>query len=364
MPAPRRVLLMSYWLEPGGTERQMTEIARRLDPGHFDARVGCIRARGLYLEDLRQARIEVREFPMSGFLRPSYWRAARDLRRYIREQRIDIVHAFDVPATLFAVPVARAAGAPVVISSQRAYRSLTPGKHPFLRLTDHMVQGIVVNSQTVRDTLIRQDRVPPELIHLCPNGLDLDVFFPAEKTGQGALHIGVAARLEPEKGLETLIDAFAELAEAGAGAHLTILGNGPLLAALQERARERGVSARCRLEPATRSVANWLRSFDIFVLPSLSEALSNALIEAMACGCCAIASRVGGNPELVEDGVSGLLFNAGDSKDLAKHLRRVLTDETARRSLAAAGCARMREKFPMAASVSRMEDIYNRVPAR
>lgn len=358
MPAPLRVLLMSYWLEPGGTERQLTEVVKRLDRSRFEPRVGSIRTYGLCVEELRAAQVPLIEFPMRGFLRPSYWRAARDLRNYIREQRIDIVHSFDVPATLFAVPVARAARAPVVISSQRAYRDLTPGKRPFLRLTDHMVDGIVVNSQAVRAALIEQDRVAPELLHLCPNGIDFDVFFPSKESREGPVHIGVAARLGPEKGIETLIDAFAELRAGGMDSRLTIVGSGPLLAALEQRAAQRNIRASCHFEPSTRTVADWLRSFDIFVLPSLSEALSNALMEAMACGCCAIASRTGGNPELIEDGVSGLLFNPGDVNDLVEKLSVVISKPEVRRKFAEAGELRMREKFSIAASVRCIEEIY------
>jgi glycosyltransferase involved in cell wall biosynthesis len=102
----------------------------------------------------------------------------------------------------------------------------------------------------------------------------------------------------------------------------------------------------------------WLRSFDIFVLPSLEEALSNSLMEAMACGCPAIASSVGGNPELIEDGVRGLLFKRLDTAGLAQALRRLIEDDALRRSFAGAGEHFIRDHFSRRASADRMGEIY------
>ena len=125
-----------------------------------------------------------------------------------------------------------------------------------------------------------------------------------------ALVVGVVCVLRPEKGLETLLDAFAEVHAIEPGLKLAIVGSGPCLPDLQERARALGIIERCVFEPATPRVADWLRGIDIFVLPSLSEALSNSLMEAMACGCTVAASRVGGNPELVAHGETGMPFRA------------------------------------------------------
>ncbi len=125
-----------------------------------------------------------------------------------------------------------------------------------------------------------------------------------------------------------------------------------------------GVQARCHFEPSTADVAAWLRAIDIFVLPSTSEALSNALMEAMACGCAVVASRVGGNPELVSDETTGLLFQAGDAEELAGRLERLIVNEDLRRGLSAAAAAHMRQRFPLEASVQRMEEIYQKLLGR
>ncbi len=358
MAEPRRILLVNLWLESGGTERQLTEIAKGLDRSRFEPHVACLRLQGMRLADLREAGVPLAEFPVSGFFRPSHARAWRGFGAYLRQHRIEIVHAFDVPGVLFGVPAARWYRTPLVLSSQRAFRSLTPDKRPLLRLTDRLAHAIVVNSHAVGADLIATDRVPPEKIHYCPNGVDTSRFYPPEARPSGPPTVGIVAMLRPEKNIETLLDAFAASRDAAPGARLVIVGGGECEPVLRRRAAALDLDDVCRFEPPARDVPSWLHAFDIFVLPSLSEASSNSLMEAMACGCCVIASRAGGNPELVEDEISGLLFEPGDAAGLAQQLRRCLLDAGLRARLGHAAAQRIRERFSPAASVERMSAIY------
>jgi len=165
--------------------------------------------------------------------------------------------------------------------------------------------------------------------------------------------IGVVCALRPEKGLGLLMDAFHRVKASRPGVKLLIVGSGPMLGQLQSVG-----DADCHFQPAQPDVAPWLRAMDIFVLPSLSEALSNALMEAMGCGCCPLASDTGGNPELVQDGETGLLFPPGDSAALAAQLARVLDDVEYRRRLAAAAERRIREHFTREQAARTMGQIY------
>ena len=365
MAERRRVLLIIRSLESGGSERQLAEIAKALDHSRFDPRVGCLRMVGPRLLDLQAADVPVVEFPLSGMFRMAHLRAGRALGRYLKEQRIDIVHAFDVPGTLFSVAPARWYGAPLVLSSQRAFRELTPNFRPVLRLMDRMVDGIVVNSEAVGKALVERDGVKAERIHLCRNGVDLNLFYPpVARRAEEKLTIGVAAMLRPEKSLHTLIEAFGRVRAKGVAARLVIVGSGEMLESLETLARRLGLTENCRFEPASRAVADWLRKFDVFVLPSVSEALSNSLMEAMACRCCAVASRVGGNPELVEEGVTGMLFEAGNGEDLASKLETLAGSPELRERMAEAGARKMRDEYSIAASARRMGEIYDSLPAR
>jgi glycosyltransferase involved in cell wall biosynthesis len=136
------------------------------------------------------------------------------------------------------------------------------------------------------------------------------------------------------------------------------VGSGPSGEGLERLARELDLAGACHFEPATSDVTRWLRALDIFVLPSRSEALSNALMEAMACGCCPIASDVGGNPELVTPMETGLLFQPGNVADLAARLELLAADGALRRSLATRAAARIAKDFSIEAAGKRMGEIY------
>jgi glycosyltransferase involved in cell wall biosynthesis len=171
--------------------------------------------------------------------------------------------------------------------------------------------------------------------------------------GEAEAVIGTVCALRPEKGLNTLMEAFRKVKAARPGVKLVIVGSGPMLAELQASG-----DAACHFQPAVPNVAPWLRAMDIFVLPSLSEALSNSLMEAMGCGCCPVASLAGGNPELVTDGETGLLFPAGDAEALAGRLAMLLDRPEYRRRLAARAERRMREHFTREQAAQAMGAIY------
>jgi len=364
MSTPRGILLLARELDLGGSERQLAETALHLDRTLFQPHVACFRPGGIRARELLRAGVPVLDLGVRSLVSRSAGQGARRLGRYLDRRGIQLVHAFDVPSVLFAVPVARCYRVPVVLASQRAHRALTPGitRH-LLRLTDRLADGIVVNSQAVARELLAEDGVPRSLLHLACNGIDTGRFCPTGTKAtlpwpQPRLVIGTACVLRPEKGLFTLLDAFARLIGHYPEARLLIVGSGPMADPLERKAGELGLGPACRFQPAVEEVAPWLRAMDIFVLPSLSEALSNALMEAMACGCCAAASEVGGNPELVEHGQTGLLFPAGDSHALAAALESLAASEILRHRLAEAGARVIRDGFSSEAAARRMGWIY------
>jgi len=361
MPASTPVLLLVRELNLGGSERQLAEMAMSLDRSQFDVRVGCFHAVGLRYEELRTAGVPIVEFPVPSL---ASVKGALRIAAYIREQGIRLVHTFDTPANLYGVPAARMAGTALVISSQRADRTLMPPLYRHgLRVTDHLVDAIVVNCEFVRRHMLEEEKVPAGLIHLCYNGIDTSVFRCVRGARPPALQdaslvVGVVCALRPEKGLETLLDAFASIRGLEPCVKLVLVGSGPCLADLRHRARTLGILPDCLFEPATPQVADWLQAIDLFVLPSLSEALSNSLMEAMACGCCAVASHVGGNPELVTHGETGMLFQPRDTAGLAQTLRLLINDGALRSKLASQAACAVRSRFSREASAERMGEIY------
>jgi glycosyltransferase involved in cell wall biosynthesis len=363
MKTPLRVMLMVRELGPGGTERQLTELAKALDRDLVAPHVGYFRE-GPRAQELRDRGIPLLRLPVTSFMSGSAWSGALELRRYLHAHQIEIVHTFDYPLNCFGVPVARFSRTPVVLSSQRASRRLNPQMYQrLLRATDRMVDAVVVNCESVRQHLIEDEGVPAAHIRMCPNGIDTSRFHlaprnrPAELDGS-SLVIGTVCVLRPEKDLATLQEAFARVARRHAGLRLAIVGSGPEKESLEQRARTLGIDAQSLFVPATTEVTRWLHAIDIFVLPSLSEAFSNSLMEAMACGCAVVASNVGGNPELVKHRQTGLLFRPGDVADLAEQIDALVTQPELRRQIADVAAARIANEFSAASSARRMEGIY------
>ena len=361
MASPTPILLMVRELNLGGSERQMTEIAKAMDRSRFEVHAGCFRPAGLRGDELRAAGIPIAHFPVPSLLSVP---GAIHIGAYIRAHGIRLVHTFDTPANLYGVPAARMAGCPVVVSSQRVDRSLWPPvvRHG-LRLTDRIADAVVVNCEFLRRRMRDEEKAPADKIHLCYNGIDTVAFHPRrgprhEAVKDAAIVIGVVCGLRPEKGLETLLDAYAALHGSQPGMKLVIIGSGPCLGALETHASALGILPECIFEPATSRVADWLHSIDIFVLPSLSEALSNSLMEAMACGCTVAATRVGGNPELVINGQTGMLFESRDVAGLAEILRLLTGNPELRGELARRGTCFIQERFSLPAAARRMGEIY------
>jgi glycosyltransferase involved in cell wall biosynthesis len=350
-------------LGSGGTERQMTELAKTLDRERFAVHVACFVPGGFRRDELRARGIPVLEIPLRSFIKPHTISALGQFRRYVRENGIRLVHTFDYPASIFGVTAARLGRVPHVLSSQRGYRRLYQPKYRhLLRISDWLADGVVVNCEAMRRHLLEDCSVPPCRIHLCHNGLDLGVFRYAPRERPPCLEgartvIGTVSVLRPEKGLPVLLEAFAQVRIERPGVRLLVVGSGPVAADLEALAGSLGIREACHFEPATSDVASWLRAIDVFVLPSLSEALSNSLMEAMACGCCVVASNVGGNPELVT-GETGVLFEKGNTAELASRLIELVDRPDLRARLGECAAARIRSEFTIEASARRMGEIY------
>jgi glycosyltransferase involved in cell wall biosynthesis len=361
---PWPIFLMTRSLDLGGSERQVAEVAMSLDQRRFRPSVGCFDARGVRADDLRRAGIPVIEFPVRSFGSPATVRVAWQFISWLRRHHVALVHPFVVPAVLFAVPLARIARVPIVLSSQRGDRRLfSRGEQRALSVADRLVDGVVVNSNYIRRVLQADFDLPPGRIHTCPNGLDTTIFHPGDRGGHGAgnsgLTIGIVAALRPEKSIETLIEAFSRL--RGQVHQLVIVGGGPCKDSLVELARRLGVLQRTTFTATTVDVASWYRRLDVFVLPSLNESFSNSLMEAMASGCAVLASNVGGNPELVKDGENGMLFEPGDVAGLTRELEAVLADAELRNRLAAAAVRTIQEGYTRQRSAQRFGELYEQL---
>jgi glycosyltransferase involved in cell wall biosynthesis len=281
------------------------------------------------------------------------------------------VHAFDPPAVFFAglaTPFLRPA---TVLSSQRCFRSAcSPAWKRLVHWSERLTDGVVVNCRALETYRRSAGWTAPE-VHLCYNGLETRRFqrLSAPPRPQvipdDAIVIGSVCGLRPEKGLSTLLLAFAATHAANPRTFLVIVGDGSERTKLEQQARQLGIAASCLIQPTASDVVPWLSLIDIFVLASpMNEALSNALMEAMACGCACVASNVGGNPELIEHERTGLLFEPGDVGVLARHLRLLTADADRRRQFVEQALVRVARDFSLDAAAQRMAAIYEQVLGR
>ena len=364
---PIPILLMVRELDMGGCERDLTKVAIGLDRSLFTPFAGCFHPNGMRAAELRAAKVPIVQFPVTSFASRSTLKVARQFGQFVADNKIQIVHSFDVPTNIFTVPSARHYKVPVVIASHFWLMDLIPPVHRNMhRMVDLLAHRIVVNSAAVGRSL---EGVASSKIYLSHNGVDTRSFFPAPAKDlpeflQGSLVIGTLCVLRSEKRLDLLIDAFERIHNNRPDAKLLIVGSGAMLPLLQERCRALGIEKFCMFEPAVADAANWMRMVDVFVLTSESESFPNAVLEAMACGRCVVASDVGGVSELVKDGVNGLTFPAKDLDALTERLQRVVDDSALRGKLAAEAVRTAREEFNIELAVKRLQDLYLSMAAK
>jgi L-malate glycosyltransferase len=366
---PIPILLTVRGLNLGGIERDVTQIALKIDRSRFEPHVASYTSEGIRFEELRLAGVPFLHLPVTSLKSPTTVSAALRMRRYIREHGIQVVHAFDSSA-VFVAPMARALRVPAVLSSTLGDRNLHDARtRRQVRWTDKIVDTVVVNCEAMRRHMMDDEHMAAERIELCYNGVDTTQFYPAaarkpSPVAKASFVIGAVCVLRPEKAIDLLQEAFAHVRHLKAGMKLMIVGSGPELARLDANSRRLEIQEHCVFVPATRSVPQFLRVFDIYVSCSHSEAFSNTVLEAMACGRAVVGSRVGGTPELIGDDERGFLFQPGDAGDLAEKLAILIGDERLRCEFGTRAAEFARRNLSIEIAARRMAEIYELVLSR
>lgn len=343
--------------EPGGTERQMTELIRRLDRSRFRVHVACFHAEGAWLPRAAERAASVAAFPVRGFAKPSAWTGMLNFARWCRRERIAVVQTCDLYANIFGLPGAALAGVPVRIGSRRELNpDKTPGQIRLQRLAYRAATKVVANSPAAAATL-RDEGLSRESIAVIPNGLDPDA-FPASDRPNRIERVITVANLRPEKSHETLIEAAARLVPRYPRLRFQFTGAGPRRRELEALVAARGLSSHIEFLGHRDDVPALLAAADAYVLPSLSEAFPNGAIEAMAAGLPVIASAVGGLRDLIEDGKTGRLVPPGDAAALAGALERLILNPGEARALGAAARHAVRDTYSFDRMVAAFEQLY------
>lgn len=358
---PHRLLLMSDSLETGGSERQFAALAKGLDRRTFQVSLACIQNRGAFLEGLGA----VETFPLGGSLyKLASWKTRARLARYLQNNSIEIAHAFDFYTNLTLVPAAYWARIPVIIGSQRQLGDLlTAAQFQAQLMAFRLCDVVVCNSQAAANRLCAAG-LPSQKTVVIPNGLPAEIFArvdpPIPRTPK-VPRIGMVARMNAvSKNHSGLLKALAIVREELPNVEALLAGDGPLRSQLEEQARSLGLSRNVQFLGDRRDVPAVLASVDVSVLPSLSESLSNSILESMAQGVPVIAARVGGNEELLGND-RGILVAPGDDAALARAIVDLVRSEPLRKTMGALGKSYAAENYSIENMSRRHEELYLRL---
>jgi glycosyltransferase involved in cell wall biosynthesis len=356
-PCPLPVALFFSSFIPGGTERQMIELTRRLDRRQFQIHLVSFRRGGPWLSRAERDVASAVEFPITSFRSPSTLGQMRAFAKWCRSTGIAVLHTTDLYANVFGLPAAAAAGVPVRIANRR---EINPDKSLGLialqRLAYVFASRVVANSQAAADRL-RHERVPARKIGVIPNGIDVGGFAPTASK-ERLRRIVTVANLRKEKAHEVLLEAAGIVLARHADAEFWIVGGGARYDELTALARRRGVDGRTRFFGHRDDVPALLAESDIFVLPSRSEAFPGGLIEAMAAGLPIVATAVGGNRELVQHRRNGLLVPPDDAQALAAAVVELIESPGNAAAYGRAARGSVENGFSFERMVSAFEDLY------
>jgi len=371
----RTVAMVVGQLQLGGAERQLFELATRLDRARYVPSVICLsEVTQPYAGMLRDAGITVDVLPRGGH---NDFRRALGLARLLRERGVGLVHSFLIAANAYAWVACALGGRARFIASSRTCippRGFWAGL--VHRRAFHAAAAVIANSRRVMEFTRDLYRLEPERIRVIPNGVATDGFRDDGGARRSAarrawdvrddeLLVGSIGRLSPEKNLALFVEVARMRCEGPGGAarreRYVLVGDGPSRADLERRIRDADLGRRVILAGGRPDVAALLPAFDLFMMTSDTEGLPNAVMEAMAAGLPVVATRVGGTGELVDDGATGYLVERGDAAGLRDRLDRLAADPALRSTMGARGRARIESEFSAGRMVERTMALYDEV---
>src|SRR5829696_1209173 len=298
--------------------------------------------------------------------------AAWRLGRVVRKLRPDVVHAHDphgIAMAALALSFAGGAPAPVLVASRRVDFHLKGNS--LSRWKYRQVDCFIAASEAIRQMLVA-DGIPPSRTVTVHEGIDVEHVEAVERVNvhetfwlpHHAPIVGNVAALVPHKGQRYLVDAAHLVVQEVPDARFVILGEGELRDALERQVREHHLEKHVLLPGFRTDVVGCIKGFDLFAMSSVTEGLGTSLLDAMACSRAIVATRAGGIPEVVEDGLNGCLVPPRDARALADAIVRALSDRELRRRMGDAGFARVNQRFTVERMVAETASVYGHVAGK
>ena len=348
----------------GGAERLIADVlvaASRV--GRYQASVCVLQRAGDLGEELARAGVPVHELGLAGAVGTPL--ALASLVRLLRARRVDVVHTHLLHASAIGLTAARLAGTPLAVMTRHYDRYVSMygnGVDRVLQRTANMLaHHIFAISDAARQTLVHEEGVPATRVTVVENGTDVErierlALGAGTRAGEGLI-VGTVGSLERRKGHEHLLDAIARV-RLEPLPRLVLIGDGPERGRLVALAERLGVADRVEFAGYLRNPYPRIAGFDIYAQPSVEEGFGIAVIEAMALERPVVVARSGGLPEIVTDGLNGIVVPPADPRALGDAIARLAADTVLRRRLAAAGKALVAERFDAARTAERYGQAY------
>ena len=367
-------------LDQGGSERQAAQLARLLqESGRARVSIACLDASGALREEVERLGVgEIPVFPLTSFYDRNAARQLRRFARFLREQKINVVHTHDFYSNVFGIAGARLARVPARIASKRETAGMRSRAQSVIeRATFKMSNAIVVNAEAVRRQLIG-DGVRDDKIVTVYNGLDFRrVTPPAEWDRADALTALGLSDSEPPRRFVTIVAnlrhavkdhpmflrAARLVRDAVPDSAFVLAGEGELEDSLRSLAADLGIERDVFFTGRCARVAELLALSDVCVLSSTAEGFSNAILEYMAAARPVVVTDVGGAREAVTDGETGFLVGSGDHQAMAARIITLLQEPERARAMGERGRRVVEEKFSCEAQLTRTLELYERLLA-
>lgn len=363
-----KILHLVWNLIRGGTEGQCARVAMELARRGETHRVVVFRREGFFLEPVEEICGPVEAIGIRSMARWGTLVALRRLARRIREEKFDLVHAWDADAAIFGQVAAGWAGVPLITSRRDLGQIYPAHKIWLMKRADRKAASIVANASAIVDEFVRRG-TPRDRFTVIPNILDAVEFdrlaalsFSREAELPPGERVVLVARLDPEKDVATFVQAAERVLKVHPTASFVVAGDGVEKPRLERMARNRGLgSAMVFLGDVTEAPALLARCRIGVLTPSRNEGLSNTILEYMAAGLSVVATDCGGNRELVDDGRGGRVVAAGDAYAVADAVVDLLRKPVEAREMGNYNRARVTETFQPGAVGDRFQAVYERV---
>lgn len=364
---PRHIMQVVHSLTLGGSERLACDLALGLNPSRVRSSICALAIGGPLAERLEEAAVP---YYVVNCPPGVQWRVVPRLYQFFRRTQVDVVQTHHIKQLLYSAVGARMAGAALVHVEHEFFTLKPPRIRRRLRLAARLCNRIVVVGHEVKAFLVNEVGLPPSKITVIPNGVDVERYRPRPRLPREALGlpsrerlIGHVARLEPEKDQASLIRAFRLVADAHADTRLVIVGDGSQRGALQRAVAELRLDGRVDFLGLREDVPDLLPHFELFVLPSLSEGLPLAILEAMACERPVVATAIGEIPRVVRQGVTGVTVPPSDPATLAQALIGVLEGPDRAAAMGARARRLVEDAFSLKRVIAQYEVLYDSLDA-